>query len=565
MEWARPSGRSRVGERRGSAGPALRTPRSGQTGLRAGGRRVTSRAAITVRRITRRLRRPQHHGMASRIVRTRRLRPRYSRVSGALSAAARAVTPATHTVASAIGVPSAARDANAAALQRRVWALALPAIGEQMLAMGVGLTDTFLAGHLSIAAAHHLGYGQAVAVASIGAASTVVWVVLTAFFAVNVGITALVARATGANDKTLAARAAGQGILMGCVAGVLVAALAAPLATGVSDLLGLSGQFATLSAGYIRVLALALPATGIASAANAAMRGAGDTRRPMLVMLVVNGTNIVGSVVLLSGWSQAGIPALGVIGSACGAAGGWILGAILAVWQLSRVHPRTPRLTWAGLRPHRETMLRILRVGLPSTIELTILQLGVVTFLRVVVGLGATAYAANVAINTIESMGTLPAFGFSIAATTLVGQALGAGDADLAVRSTWATFRPCLAAIMLIGLVALLVPQALLAFFIADPTVLRVGSLAMRFSLLTLPASATAFVFNGALRGAGDTKFPVIVRAAGTWGIRLPMAALLIPLLALPGARLVMAMDFGTQAALAYWRFRSGRWRQARV
>jgi MATE family multidrug resistance protein len=346
---------------------------------------------------------------------------------------------------------------------------------------------------------------------------------------------------------------------------VLVAALAAPLATAVSALLGLDGQFAQLAAGYIRVLALALPATGIASAANAAMRGAGDTRRPMLIMLVVNGTNIVGSWVLLSGWSQVGIPALGVIGSACGAASGWVLGAILALWQLSRLHPQAPRLTWGGLRPHRETMLRILRVGLPSTVELTILQMGVVTFLRVVVGLGATAYAANVAINTIESMGTLPAFGFSIAATTLVGQALGAGDPELAVRSTWATLRPCLAAIMVIGLMALLVPQALLAFFIADPTVLRVGSLAMRFSLLTLPASATAFIFNGALRGAGDTKFPVIVRAAGTWGIRLPMAAVLIPLLALPGARLVMAMDFGTQAALAYWRFRSGRWRRAHV
>lgn len=554
-----------MGERGELVGAVVRTAPSRRRTVLPGRGRISTRAALAVRRLTRHLRSTQRHGVTARMWRARTVRLQHTRVGGALSAAAHAVSPATQTVASAIGVPGAARDARAAALQRRVWALALPAIGEQVLAMGVGLTDTFLAGHLSTTAAQHLGYGRAEAVASIGAASTVVWVVLTAFFAVNVGVTALVARATGAHDKPLAARAAGQGILLGALAGVIVAALAGPLSGAVSALLGLGGQFAELAAGYIRVLALALPATGIASAANAAMRGAGDTRRPMLTMLVVNGTNIVGSWVLLSGWSQLGIPALGVIGSACGAAGGWVLGAILALWQLSRLHPQAPRLTWAGLRPHRETMLRILRVGLPSTVELTILQVGVVTFLRVVVGLGATAYAANVAINTIESMGTLPAFGFSIAATTLVGQALGAGDPELAVRSTWATLRPCLAAIMGIGLIALLVPQTLLAFFIADPSVLRVGSLAMRFSLLTLPASATAFIFNGALRGAGDTKFPVIVRAAGTWGIRLPMAAVLIPLLALPGARLVMAMDFGTQAALAYWRFRSGRWRRAHV
>jgi Na+-driven multidrug efflux pump len=206
-----------------------------------------------------------------------------------------------------------------------------------------------------------------------------------------------------------------------------------------------------------------------------------------------------------------------------------------------------------------------LRVGLPSTVELVIFQLGVVTFLRVVVGLGPAAYAANVAINTVESIGTLPAFGFAVAATALVGQALGAGDSALAERTIWATLRPCLAVIVGFGLVALVIPQVLLGFIVADPHVLAAGSVAMRLSCLTLPASAAAFVFNGALRGAGDTKFPVVVRAAGTWGMRLPLAMLLIPLLALPGGRLVMALDYTTQAALGYWRFSSGRWLRARV
>ncbi len=451
------------------------------------------------------------------------------------------------------------------ALRRRVWHLALPAVGEQVLALGVGLSDTFLSGHLTIAAAHHLGYGREQAVASVGAASTIVWVILTAFFAVNVGVTALVARATGAQDAPLASRALGQGLLLGGVAGALVAALAAPLATGITDILGLSGQVAHLAASYIRILSLALPATGVASAANAAMRGSGDTRRPMLVMLVVNGINIAGSWILLSGKPALGIPAIGVIGSACGAASGWILGALFALYLVRHTRADRPRLQWANIVPHRETMRRILHVGLPSTVELVIFQLGVVSFLRVVVGLGPTVYAANVAINTIESIGTLPALGFSVAATALVGQALGAGDPELAARSTWATLRPCLMIIITLGLVALLLPQYLLGFVVADPHVLHAGSVAMRISCLTLPASATAFVFNGALRGAGDTKFPVVVRAAGTWGMRLPLAMFLVPALALPGGRLVMAIDFMTQAALGYWRFSSRRWLRPRV
>jgi Na+-driven multidrug efflux pump len=206
-----------------------------------------------------------------------------------------------------------------------------------------------------------------------------------------------------------------------------------------------------------------------------------------------------------------------------------------------------------------------LRVGLPSAAELFVFQMGVLTFNRQVVGLGATPYAANITINTVESLGTLPAFGFSVAATALVGQALGAQSPKLAARSTMAAFWPCLALMGALGALALTLPELLLNIFVADPTVLHAGATAMRLSMIILPASGAAFIFNGALRGAGDTKFPVIVRAAGSWGLRVPLAALLIPLLGLPGGRIAMGLDFLTQAGLAYWRFRSGKWRKARV
>ena len=496
----------------------------------------------------------------------RRWAPHTKRLpASALARVAGIAVPATQSVAGVVGIPTAASERGRADLQRHIWSMALPAIGEQMLAMGVGLTDTFLSGHLTPLAAQHLGYGRTAAVDAIGAASTAVWVVLTVFFAINVGVTALVARGVGAQDRRMVNRAAAQSIALGALAGALMLVLAVPLAEVITRLLGLSGTVAVLAAGYIRILSLAMPATGIASAANAAMRGAGDTRRPMLVMLVVNGANIAGSLLLLSGAPRFGIPAIGVYGSATGAAAGWVFGAIFAIWLLRQPHPRSPRLAFRAVRPERAMMWRVLRIGLPSAFEMVIFQIGVVTFMRQVVGLGSSAYAANVAINAVESIATLPAFGFAVAATALVGQALGAGDAGLASRSAWETLRPCLAVVVPLGLLALVAPQLLLGTFVADPAVMGVGSLAMRLSILTMPASAIAMIFNGALRGAGDTKFPVIVRAAGTWGVRLPLAMLLIPLLALPGGRVVMALDFSTQATLACWRFQSGKWRRARV
>jgi MATE family multidrug resistance protein len=452
-----------------------------------------------------------------------------------------------------------------AELRRRVWALSTPAIGEQLLALGVGVSDTFLSGHLSAYASARLGYGQATAVAAVGAAAMVTWIVLTAFFVVNVGVTALVARATGARDSRLAAKAAGQGAILGAISGLAMLALAVPLADLITVALGVNGQVAELAAQFIRFSSLGLPATGVASACTAAMRGAGDTRRPVLVMLVVNGVNVVASWLLLNGAPALGIQPVGVIGSAIGAATGWTLGAVLAITLLARRHPLAPRLSRAALTPDLSVVKRTLRIGLPSAAELMVFQAGVLTFNHQVISLGSAPYAANVTINAVESLGTLPAFGFSVAATALVGQALGANSPKLARRAAMAALWPCLGLMLALGLLAVTIPQVLLGLFVADPVVLRAGDVAQRLSLFILPASAATFIFNGALRGAGDTKFPVVVRAVGSWGLRVPLAALLIPIFGLAGGRLAMAMDFTTQAGLAYWRFRSGKWRQSRV
>ena len=456
-------------------------------------------------------------------------------------------------------------DMPTAELRRRVWALSAPAIGEQLLALGVGVSDTFLSGHLSSYASARLGYDQATAVAAVGAAGMVTWIVLTGFFAVNVGVTALVARATGARDARLAAKTAGQGALLGMIAGLLMLALAAPLADLITIALGVDGQVAELTAQFIRVSSLGLPATGIASACTAAMRGSGDTRRPVLVMLAVNGMNVVASWLLLNGAPSLGIQPVGVIGSAIGASTGWVLGAALAITLLARPHSLAPRLGRAELKPDLSVARRALRIGLPSAAELAIFQAGVLTFNHQVVSLGAVPYAANVTINTVESLGTLPAFGFSVAATALVGQALGANSPKLAKRVALAAFWPCLGLMVALGVLAAAIPQVLLGLFVADPAVLQAGDVAQRLSLLILPASGATFIFNGSLRGAGDTKFPVIVRLTGSWALRVPLAALLIPIFGLAGGRVAMSLDFLAQSGLAYWRFRSGKWRQSRV
>jgi putative MATE family efflux protein len=456
-------------------------------------------------------------------------------------------------------------DMPQADLRRQVWKLTTPAIGEQLLGLGVSTSDTFLSGHLSAYASAQLGYNQATAVAAVGAAGLVNWIILTAFFGVNTGVTALVARATGARDRRLAAITAAQGALLGVIAGLIMVAVSVPLAGLITAAMGVSGEIAKLTTEFIRISSLGLPATGIASACTAAMRGGGDTRRPVGVMLVVNGVNVVASWLLLNGAPNLGIQPIGVIGSAIGAACGWTLGAILAVFLLTRAHALAPRVARADFKPNWNVGQRALRIGLPSAAELMIFQAGALAFNHQVVSLGAVPYAASVTINTVNSLGTLPAFGFSVAATSLVGQSLGARSPKLARRAALAALWPCVALMIGIGLICAIFPQVMMGLFIADPQVIQIGDVGQRLSLLTLPVSGATFIFNGALRGAGDTKFPMLVRAGGTWGMRVPLTAFLLPIFGLTGACFAMAIDFTGQASLAFWRFQSGKWRKARV
>src|SRR5262249_58651792 len=138
------------------------------------------------------------------------------------------------------------------------WALALPPTGEQGLARGVAVSDTFLAGHLTPAAAASLGYGQATAVAAVGVATIATWVSITTFFAINVGVTALVARATGAEDRGLKQRSAAQGVALGFLAGLAMTLLAGPLAGPIPLGVGGSGQGGRLLSPYNPVFSFVL-------------------------------------------------------------------------------------------------------------------------------------------------------------------------------------------------------------------------------------------------------------------------------------------------------------------
>jgi putative MATE family efflux protein len=459
-------------------------------------------------------------------------------------------------------IKSHATQLSPTSLRRIVLLLALPAVGEQVLNTLVGLADTFLVGHLNERAAAQLGYNSAAALAGVGLANQMVWLITVLFMSVSVGSTALIARARGANDAEAANRTLRQsmiiGLLMGAAAAILSVALAAPLMRA----LGAGPDVLPLSVAFLHITALTFAPAALLFIGTAALRGMGDTRTPLYVMLGVNAVNIALSWLLVNG--NLGAPTLGVAGSAIGAAVARGGGGLVLIGLLLR--GRSALKLTLDLRPEWDALRRIVRIGLPSAGEQLVFQGGLLFFVRSITSLGTVAYAAHNVVLNIESLSFLPGMGYAIAATTLVGQALGASRPEEAEASAYEALLQGGLMMTALGAIMVLFPHALIGLFTDDPLVANSGANAMRIAGAFQALLALNFIMSGGLRGAGDTRWPLYTKIVSTWGVRLPVVTLLVGLgFGLTGAWIAMASDFLIQGLLAWWRFRKGAWKTLRV
>jgi putative MATE family efflux protein len=436
---------------------------------------------------------------------------------------------------------------------RLVLRMAWPAILENALHTLLGIVDTILVARLGNEA-----------VAGVGAGTQWLFLFVSVIFGLGTGSIVLVARAIGARDPDGANRALRQSILFG-VAGGLVFTLAGLVgADAMMAVLGAHGEVAAIGASYLRILALGGVLTSVTLVFGSVLRAAGDTRSPMLSTAVANVVNAGVAYVLIFG--HLGLPALGADGSAWGLNAARLVGFLILLAVLVRGRSIL-RLDLRGWLPDPSILGRIVRFGAPTALEQMIMMTSFMAFAWIALQLGTAAFATQrITFNAI-TIAFMPAFGFAIAATTLTGQALGARRADLAERTAWVAVR--LAALWMgaMALVYFFAPEPLLRVFTSDPEVLAVGVPAMRVIALATPVWSLGMVLSGALRGAGDTRFPLLVTTVTGWAIRVPVgyvAGLMLGF-GLPGVYAGTLADALLSAALMVWRHRRGKWREIKV
>jgi len=433
--------------------------------------------------------------------------------------------------------------------------LAWPVVIEQMLGTAVGLVNMFIVGHLG-----------ADAIAAVGLSNQIRMLLMALFSAVGVGATAVIARQIGAGKPREASAMAGQALGLAVIVGFIASVPCILMGGTILRALGGGEKVITLGTSYLIATGTSMPLMAILFIGNAALRGAGDTRTPMLVMVLVNVVNGLLTWILVRGLGP--LPGLGFLGAGIAAGTGMGLGGLTVAWALfsgystAHLHVRARDLRF---RWHR--IWRLLDIGLPTAAEQIFLRVGQLLLAGIVTQLGTAAYAGHQLAIQLLSVGFMPGFAFSVAATTLVGQELGRKAPRRAAACVYTSLWMALAVMGLAGIAGFAFARPLLQIFSTDQEVLTQGYYAMQGCVVMQLPLAMYFVFSGALRGAGDTRFVLVAQAVPIWLVRLTLAPRLGIALGfgLTGIWAAMVLDVIARAAMVALRFRSGKWTTLKV
>ncbi len=438
-------------------------------------------------------------------------------------------------------------------LIRTIWALAWPVILTFLLESLVGLIDTLMVGRLG-----------AEAVAAVGVGAQVLSAVSVAMTAVGAGTLAIVARHVGAGETADAEHVLLQSILAAFAMSIAVVVPVIVFAHEIVSAFNVEGPVAYLGADFVRFVMWSIPESALLFVIGSALRAAGDTRTPLAIGFIVNIINIALNYIFIFG--KFGIPAMGVRGSGLATTIAFSTGAVLCLLLLLRgtLALRLPRRGWS---PDFGSIRRVLAIGYPAAAEQLLMQIGFFIYLIFAARYGTSALAGYFIGVRILALSFLPGFGFAAAAGALVGQNLGRKDPQLAEHSAWMCNRLAVGMMSACGIVLYLAAEPIARLFVADQAVVVDAVSFIHALALSQPLMAIDFTLGGALRGAGDTKFPLVSVFVAFYGCRLGWAYVVTYIVhgTLPWLWAAIFGDYIARAALKAWRLNSGRWKQIRV
>jgi len=474
-------------------------------------------------------------------------------------------------------------------LRKDVLHMALPIVFEQLFLMSLGVVNTIMASRI----------GQE-AVSGIGMVDSIHMIFIAFFSALAVGGTVVVAQLTGLGHTSRANDAAKQALFSGFVLSVIITVVLWFTKQILIQAIYSTAEPVVLENAllYFNITVLTYPLICLSTIANGVLRGAGDTRTPMKINIMINIINIILSYTLIYGIDFSALPFIGqswnithnnglltdplnamhgltlvipgfqVKGAAIAVSIARSLGAVIVLLVLIR---GTKQMKLGGLNKFKLNMnlqKSIFGIGIPASVESLMFTSGKLITQVFIVGMGTVTIASNYIAGSMNSLMLIPGNALCIVATTMVGQAMGRQDtkesAALMKYLVWlANF-----ALLIMGLAIYPFAPNLASLYSTEPDIIRLSSLLFRMTLIASPiAWSMSFLLPSGLKGAGDVKFTMITSVIGMWTFRILFGYVFAILmnLGVAGIYLAMFLDWTVRGILYGIRLKRGKWKTIRV
>ena len=356
-----------------------------------------------------------------------------------------------------------------------------------------------------------------------------------------------------------------QGFVLAIVFGVLIGAAGAAASGILPAWLGGSSDICADASAYFLVYALSIPFVQLNNLSGGMLQASGNMRVPSILQALMCLLDVVFNALLIfPGATVLGVripgAGLGVLGAALGTALAQAVTALLMMYFLLVRSPMLHVRRGERLVFERRYMIRALRIALPIGVERMIMSSAYVMATRIVAPLGTVAIAANSFGVTAESLCYMPGYGISAAASTLIGQSIGAKRDDLTRRLGVLTVALGMIVMSFSGALMFILAPVMIGMMSPDPAVVELGTQVLRIEAFAEPMFAASIVCSGVFRGAGDTLMPSVFNFVSMWGVRLPLSALLAPRMGLHGVWIAMASDLIIGGILFLIRLCGDRW-----
>ena len=396
------------------------------------------------------------------------------------------------------------------------------------------------------------------ALAAVGASFPVVFMLISLIIGLVMGTTVVISQYFGAKDFVRVKRAIDTLYIYSAFAGLLASIIGILSAVPLLRLLDTPEEIIPMATRYLRIFFSGMIIFFGYNGTSAILRGLGDSKTPLYFLIIATIVNIILDILFVGAFRW------GISGAAYATllANGIAFG--LAIYWLNKTH-KLIRIGIKGLQFDKEIFYQSIRIGLPTGIQHTLVAVGNLALLSIVNKFGTNVLAGFSVANRIDMLATVPAMSFSQALSTFVGQNIGAKKTERIRSGLIATVKMAGGITIIMTAVIILTGNLLMRMFTNDADVIRVGN-----QYLTIVSSfyflfTMMFIYNGIMRGAGDTLYPMFFSLISLWIIRIPLSYALSVKIGASGIWWAIPAGWLIGLALSFIYYKTGRWKTRSV